>query len=178
MDAQIKLGRKQGTVYNYFGRPRRVGYYLNSTDYKKKAFGERTVGNTLIQSIGGDIIRMVLIKYYKNFIKNPKYKGSTRFLSTIHDEANYSVEKSRAKKIIIELIKMMTIKLPNWPIPFEVGLDIGNAWGSCFPFKFNVETELIEPNYTEEEEEIIEEVDIEVEEPIVNEEEEFDNIFN
>ena len=87
---QIKEGKKNGTVYNYFGRPRRVGYYLNSSDYKRRAFGERTVSNTMIQSIGGDILRMKLIQFYKQFYSTPNAKY-VRFLCTIHDEVNFSV---------------------------------------------------------------------------------------
>ena len=41
----VKMARKNGTVYNYFGLPRRVKFYFDSPDPKRRAFGTRTVNN-------------------------------------------------------------------------------------------------------------------------------------
>lgn len=80
----LNRARKVGTVYNYFGRPRRVGFYLKNADPKKRAFGSRTVANTVIQSVGADLLKISLIKLWNNMFNHANYKDNCRFLSTIH----------------------------------------------------------------------------------------------
>lgn len=79
----IKLAKSTGTIYNYFGRPRRVKSYFRG-DRKQQSFGERTVRNTMIQSMGADIFKVAFLNLYKKLYTNPKYKDHCRFLSTVH----------------------------------------------------------------------------------------------
>ena len=80
----VRRGRKEGTVYNYFGRPRRVRYWFKSQEGKQRAFGARTVNNTLIQSIGAELLRISMIKLWKNLYNHDDWKDKARFLNTIH----------------------------------------------------------------------------------------------
>lgn len=163
----INKARKEGTAYNYFGRPRRVRYWVKHPDGKQRAFGIRTISNTVIQSVGADILKICLIKFYTEKLekKNPLLDG-VRILSNIHDEINYSVPKDKLEEVVKYLVDMMTLKIPGWVVPMEVGIEIGNAWGTCFAYRL-IDGELVpkaeavkEVIPEEVEEEIIEEEDI------------------
>ena len=128
-DQAIRKAKKEGTVYNYFGRPRRVKAYFESNDRKQVAFGERTVKNTVIQSVGADLCKRACIKYYKEMCINPKYQGKHRFLSTIHDEINISVSYED-KELFYEMVKkfydIMYVQVPGWETIFPSCQVIGN----------------------------------------------------
>lgn len=55
IDYMHKLGRRTGMVFTYFGRPRLVGKYYNSSDPHKWAFADRTCVNSVCQGpVTGD----------------------------------------------------------------------------------------------------------------------------
>jgi len=127
-----KKGKREGVVHNYFGRPRRVEEYFRSGDTRQAAFGYRTIVNTVIQSIGGDIIKMAICKLYKKMKDYPA--GDIRFVSVVHDEMNITVKKSILVDMLDWLNEEMTMTFPGWPIPFEVEISLGYSWGEIFTF--------------------------------------------
>jgi DNA polymerase-1 len=129
--------RKEGTAYTMFGRPRRVKWYFAQANSKVVGFAYRTAVNTVIQGSGADILRIAFTRVFKKVLLNPLYREFVRFLSTIHDEINYAVKKNKIYEIVPKLVECMQIKLPNWPIGMEVGLEIGNSWGWTFKFKMD-----------------------------------------
>ena len=145
-DAAIRKAKKTGTVYNYFGRPRRVKAYFDSADRRQIAFGERTVKNTVIQSVGADLCKRACIKYYKEMYLNPKYAGKHRFLSTIHDEINISVsyeDRDLFYEMVRKFYEIMYVQVPGWKVPFDVGIELGNRWGDSFVFKYDENKRLV-----------------------------------
>ena len=60
----IRKIRKTGVVYTWFGRPRRVKYWMQHPEKKKRAFGIRTIKNTQIQGAAGDLLRLMVIRLY------------------------------------------------------------------------------------------------------------------
>ena len=163
----IKQAKATGTVYNYFGRPRRVKHYFRG-DRRQQSFGARTCRNSPIQSMGADIFKVAFLKTYKQLLTNPKYKDHCRFLSTIHDELNLSIEYTD-RKLFMEMLgifyKCMYTKIKGWDVPFEVGVEIGTRWGDSFPFNYDPKTEVLEPDMfkvepkEEKKEEVIQEID-------------------
>lgn len=151
-NACVRKARKTGTAYNYFGRPRRVKFYLNHPEGRMRAFGVRTVNNTVIQSVGAELLKISIIKLWKHLYNNPEYKDHCRFMNTIHDEINSSVDKDYAKEIIPIIMSCMEAKFNGWPVPFVVGLEIGDSFGRTFPFLYDKETKTYQPDW-----EIIEE---------------------
>ena len=181
-DREIRKAKKCGTVYNYFGRPRRVKAYFDSGDRKQIAFGERTVKNTVIQSVGADLCKRACIKYYKEMMLNPKYKGKTRFLSTIHDEINISVnyeDRELFNEMVRKFYEIMYVKVPGWDVPFDVGIELGNRWGDSFVFNYDENGRLVPDMFkVEPKEEVKEEPKpIEKEEPKDDDSFEFDITF-
>lgn len=79
-----KKGRREGTVYTMFGRPRRVSYWANSGDPKMRSFADRTSCNSIVQGSAADISKISLIKIFKNMLNNPNNFDIVRFHSTVH----------------------------------------------------------------------------------------------
>jgi len=127
-----KKGRRAGEIHNYLGRPRRVEEYFRDGDRRKVSFGYRTIVNTVIQSIGADIIKLALCKLYKKMQEYPE--GDIRFVSTVHDEINITVKKEILVEMLNWLSEAMTITFPGWAVPFEVEMSLGYSWGEVFPF--------------------------------------------
>ena len=65
------------------------------------------------------------------------------------DEINSSIEYTD-RKLFMEMLKIhyncMYMKIKGWDVPFEVGVEIGTRWGDSFPFNYNPETEVLEPD--------------------------------
>ena len=126
----INKARREGTVSTIFGRPRRVrGYYANSADYKIKAFADRTVINTQIQGAAGDIMRIIMVKLDEEILSNTQ---EVRFLSTIHDEINFSIQADRILYWLPILLGIMEIQIGK--ITMECGVTLGSSWGDLYPF--------------------------------------------
>lgn len=130
----ISEARQTGTVYTYFGRPRRVKFYLNSPSYRIQSFGERTSVNTRIQGTGADILKWAICNLWRDVLNNPKYKDDCQFISTVHDEINFQVRKERVEEIIPILVQCMRVQGSGWPLAMPVGVEIGTSWGFCVPF--------------------------------------------
>jgi DNA polymerase I-like protein with 3'-5' exonuclease and polymerase domains len=129
----VRYAKKNGYVKTYFGRPRRVKYYLNSSDYKQRSFGERTVKNTSVQGAAGDCLKLMLIRLWKELFLPYKDEG-VRWLGTIHDEVNYIVPKRLLKEVAPIIMRCQRIALPDWPVVLEPDLSIGTSFGSLIPF--------------------------------------------
>lgn len=129
----IRFGRKNGYVKTYFGRPRRVKYYFNSSNRSMQSFGKRTCMNTVVQGCAGDALKLMLVRLWKELFVPYKDKG-VRWLGTIHDEVNYIVPKYLLKEVVPIIMKCQTIKLPDWPVTIEPDLSIGASFGSLIPW--------------------------------------------
>ena len=129
----IRFGRKNGYVKTYFGRPRRVKYYFNSSNRSMQSFGKRTCMNTVVQGCAGDALKLMLVRLWKELFVPYKDKG-VRWLGTIHDEINVIVPKPLLKEVVPIIMKCQTIKLPDWPVIIEPDLSIGTSFGSLIPW--------------------------------------------
>ena len=129
-----------GTGYTLYGRPRRLGWYLKSTDRGMYNFGIRSCTNTVIQGSGADCLKFGMLEVYKKFFlpehreTNRKY---VRFLNTVHDEINYAVKKEYVYNIVPKIISCMRMWQDDWAFPMQVGLDIGNRWGQTVAFNYD-----------------------------------------
>lgn len=142
----IRRARRTGVVYNYLGRPRRVKYWFNTGIGKDIGFACRTVVNTVVQSMGGDVLKIAMIKLWKELLGQPKYQqAGVKFLSTIHDEFNIQVPSDLCYEVIPIIRKCMDRKFPNWRLPIECSLEIGDRWGCTFPFKWTNDERVFEP---------------------------------
>lgn len=144
--ASVRFAKKNGFVKTYFGRPRRVKYYLNHPDRSMRSFGERTVKNTAVQGAAGDCLKLMIIRLWKElFLKYPEVK----WVGSIHDEITYIIPKS----ILIDALKIIkkcqTIKLPDWPVQLDCDISIGKSFGELIPWFLDDETGELTPQIEE-----------------------------
>lgn len=144
--ASVRFAKKNGFVKTYFGRPRRVKYYLNHPDRSMRSFGERTVKNTAVQGAAGDCLKLMIIRLWKElFSKYPEIK----WVGSIHDEITYIIPKS----ILIDALKIIkkcqTIKLPDWPVQLDCDISIGKSFGELIPWFLDDETGELTPQIEE-----------------------------
>lgn len=144
--ASVRYAKKNGFVKTYFGRPRRVKYYLNHPDRSMRSFGERTVKNTAVQGAAGDCLKLMIIRLWKElFLKYPEVK----WVGSIHDEITYIIPKS----ILIDALKIIkkcqTIKLPDWPVQLDCDISIGKSFGELIPWFLDDETGELTPQLEE-----------------------------
>ena len=144
--ASVRYAKKNGFVKTYFGRPRRVKYYLNHPDRSMRSFGERTVKNTAVQGAAGDCLKLMIIRLWKElFSKYPEVK----WVGSIHDEITYIIPKS----ILIDALKIIkkcqTIKLPDWPVQLDCDISIGKSFGELIPWFLDDEIGELTPQIEE-----------------------------
>lgn len=65
----IKEGRRKGIVYTYFGRPRAVWMYYQSSDRSKHSFGDRTCMNSPVQGCLPGFTKVLTRSGYKSIVE-------------------------------------------------------------------------------------------------------------
>ncbi len=145
IEAITNKAKQTGVVYNYFGRPRRVKFYLENSDKKLRAFGARTVVNTSVQSAAADIFKIALLRVWSKYGHGTKYDGIVNIKSMIYDELNFTVKYDYIEEVVPGLVECMAIKVPGWDIPMEVSVSFGQKWGNCFEFNYDANTKVWTP---------------------------------
>lgn len=135
-DYQLRVARKTGTQYNFFGFPRRLRYYLNSSDSKKRGFGKRTIGNNPIQSGCAIMTQASLISVCSKLYENPDWKDDCSFFTFVHDEIDSSVSIDRMIEFINIQHDCQTKKFPNMPVTFETSCALFNRFGTQYETDF------------------------------------------
>ena len=94
----------------------------------------RYVAEGIINKNCGDVCRYLLLSLYHRFFQNRD--KHVDFLSTVHDEINFTIDKDVIVQYLREIQDMMTFNLDSWEFPLETSIDVGNNYGQCFPFKW------------------------------------------
>lgn len=132
VDRLQRRARREGTAYTYFSRPRRIRFYFENG---QAAFGYRTIVNTTVQGTGSDVLKISLLKLWKNMFNHPDYRDYIRFLTTVHDEVDVALRIDKIQETFRRAVKIMTFSLPEWPVTLEVEANLGFSWGNLFPFE-------------------------------------------
>lgn len=132
IDRKQRAGRKNGTVYTFFGRPRRVKGYFDNGNF---SFANRTIINTQIQGSAADMLKLVICKLWTKLLDNPEYKNDVSWSCTIHDEIQYNVRATRCNEITALIEEYQSLKLDQWPIPIITEASIGWSSGGLFAFE-------------------------------------------
>ena len=143
----VSYAREHGTINTGYGRQRRVRSYFQSGDRAQVAFAERTVKNSVVQGTAADVLKLIFCRLWANVFK--PYPDVT-FMSTIHDEVNFSMPKRLAHEVIPICMECMTIRRDDWPVTLECSLSIGrDSLGDLIPFTYNKETKEFTPEWEE-----------------------------
>ena len=152
--------QNEGLVFSAFGRPRNFKGWINTivknsenyddliekqalekaSERVKRAI-ERRVVNHEVQSTCGDILRLVLLKLYIKYFKNRD--PHIDFLSTVHDEINYTIDKEVTVDYVRDLEKLMTFDVLDPRLPISTSTDIGFTYGNMFPFVWEDDTKQV-----------------------------------
>lgn len=160
-EAEIrKMYENDGVVFSAFGRPRQFKGWLTAiarnndsyetllekqevekASFRVKSAIERRVASHLIQGTAGDILRYVMLSLYKRYFKDRD--PHIDFLSTVHDEVNYTIDKEVTVDYIRELEQIMTFDALDKTLPIATSTDIGYTYGNMFPFVWEDDTKKV-----------------------------------
>lgn len=152
-----KMYQNEGVVFTAFGRPRNFKGWINIIDENRNTYNdwseriereraservksavERRVPSHEIQGTAGDILRLVLYKLYKKYFR--QRDPHIDFMSTVHDEINYTIDKDYTVQYVRELEDIMTFDTLDKTLPIATSTDIGFTYGNMFPFVWEDET--------------------------------------
>lgn len=155
-----KMYQNNGVVFNAFGRPRNFEGWINVIDKNRNSYEswydkqnverasfrvqsavERRVSSHIIQGTAGDILRLVLYRLYKKYFKNRD--PHIDFMSTVHDEINYTIDKEVATDYIRDLERIMTFDTLDKTLPITTSTDVGFTYGNMFPFVWEDDTKKV-----------------------------------
>ena len=155
-----KMYYNNGIVFNAFGRPRNFKGWIDVIDKSRENYDnlvqkqaadraadkvkgavERRVSSHIIQGTAGDILRLVLYRLYKRYFKNRD--PHIDFMSTVHDEINYTIDKEVTVQYIRELEELMTFDALDKTLPITTSTDIGFTYGNMFPFVWEDDTKQV-----------------------------------
>lgn len=126
IDNIIMDARKNGYVITLFGR-RRYLNDINSSNYNIRSFAERMAMNTPIQGTAADIIKLAMIKVYRDL---QKARLQSRILLQVHDELLLEVVESEVEKVTI-IVKNAMQDVANLAVDLTVDINIGKSWADA-----------------------------------------------
>lgn len=130
-DRIIASAKRKGMIQTYFGRPRRLrSYYEN----RQIGFANRSAGNTSVQGVAGDILKMVMIKLWKALFNNDEYKNDVGWRVAIHDEIGYSIRATKLMEIMKLIKETQSFKLKDWPVEIMTDPSVGWSMGRVYDF--------------------------------------------
>ncbi|WP_311564942.1 DNA polymerase I [Peptoniphilus duerdenii] len=122
MDYEIETGKKQGYVKTIFNRRRYIPE-LSAKNFNIRSFGERIALNTPIQGSAADIIKIAMVKVYRE-IKKRNLKS--KLILTIHDELVVDAVNDELE-VVEELMKDIMENAVKLNVPLKVSLDTGKS---------------------------------------------------
>ena len=130
-DRLIYSARRKGMLQTFFGRPRRLrSYYEN----KQIGFANRSAGNTSVQGVAGDILKMVMIKLWRALFNNEEFKNDVAWRVAIHDEIGYTIRATKLMHILKIIKETQSVKLPEWPVEIITDPSVGWSMGRVYDF--------------------------------------------
>ncbi len=130
-DRLIYSARRKGMLQTFFGRPRRLrSYYEN----KQIGFANRSAGNTSVQGVAGDILKMVMIKLWRALFNNDEFKNDVAWRVAIHDEIGYTIRATKLMRILKIIKETQSVKLPEWPVEIITDPSVGWSMGRVYDF--------------------------------------------
>jgi len=123
MQRTIQFARENGYVETLMGR-RRYLPQINNQNATVRAEDERAAINMPIQGTAADMIKIAMIKIFREFSKR---KLKSKMLLQVHDELVFEVEKNELEEVKEIVVTQMKTAIPL-KVPVEVEVGIGNNW--------------------------------------------------
>ena len=119
----IQMAKEKGYVTTLFGRRREITEVF-STNHNQAMFGERAAMNMPLQGTASDIIKLAMVKLYKE-LKNLGL--NTKMILQVHDELIFNVPKSELD-IVKKLVKEYMENVVKLNVPLVVEIKTGKNW--------------------------------------------------
>lgn len=119
----IRKARQTGYVTTILNRRRYIPD-INSRNFRRRSFAERTAMNTPIQGSAADIIKIAMVRVYRNLRKN---NLNTNMLLQVHDELIFDVPKDELSEVK-KIVKRDMENAISLKVPLIVDFKQGNNW--------------------------------------------------
>lgn len=123
MNRMIEDARKTGRAVTLYGRYRELAD-INSKNFQRRSFAERTAMNTPIQGTAADIMKMAMIAVYDK-MKAGDFKS--RVLLQVHDELVAEVTADE-KEAVAKLLKETMESVVSLRVPLVADVNEGKNW--------------------------------------------------
>ena len=126
MQEAIKKAKKTGYSMTMFGRRREIAE-LKSNNYMVRQFGERVAMNTPVQGTAADIMKIAMIKVFKELQKR---NLKTKIVLQVHDEMMLEApieEKEEIKKLLQKCMESAA----NLKVPLIAEVSEAKNWYDC-----------------------------------------------
>lgn len=123
MNGMIEDARKTGRAVTLYGRYRELAD-INSKNFQRRSFAERTAMNTPIQGTAADIMKMAMIAVYDK-MKAGNFKS--RVLLQVHDELVAEVTADE-KEAVAKLLKETMESVVSLRVPLVADVNEGKNW--------------------------------------------------
>ncbi|WP_297040671.1 DNA polymerase I [uncultured Dialister sp.] len=123
MQSMVEKAKETGRAVTLFGRYRELPD-INSKNFNRRSFAERTAMNTPIQGTAADIMKMAMIEVYRK-MKEGGYKS--RVLLQVHDELVAEVVNEE-KEEIAKLLKETMESVVTLKVPLVADVNEGKNW--------------------------------------------------
>ncbi len=123
LEGVVEQAREKGYAETIFGRQRQIPE-LKSSDHNTFQAGRRMALNTPIQGSAADIIKLAMVKIYRE-IRSRGLK--TRMILQVHDELVFEVPENE-KERIEQLVRESMENICSLKVPLKVNLGWGRNW--------------------------------------------------
>ena len=123
MDQTIEKVKKKGYAETLYGRKRYIPE-INSSNYHRRSFAERSAINTPVQGTAADIMKKSMLDVYDSLKETDL---EINILLQVHDELVFEVAKKDLKKAAL-LIKAKMEAAAELDVPLLVDLQIAENW--------------------------------------------------
>jgi len=123
MHDTVEFGKKYGFVETMFKR-RRYLPELSSSNFNTRAFGERVALNMPIQGTAADIIKIAMVKVYKELTSHKMKSG---LILQVHDELVIETHISE-KERVEEILRSCMQEAVKLDVPLIADVKTGSNW--------------------------------------------------
>ncbi|MCI5721650.1 MAG: DNA polymerase I [Firmicutes bacterium] len=123
MDAEVAFCKENGYTKTIMGRKRYI-HEINSSNYMTRNLGERLAMNSPIQGSAADIIKIAMIRVYRE-LKEKNYRS--KLILQVHDELIIKADRDEKERIEELLIRNMEEAM-QLKVKLESDLNTGETW--------------------------------------------------
>ena len=123
LDSVIEKCKNDGYVKTYFGRIREIPD-INSRNFNKRSFAERTAMNTPIQGTAADVIKKAMIDVQNELLSR---KMKSKLILQVHDELIIDADPSEVEEVK-EILRRNMEGAADFAVPLEIDMKVGGSW--------------------------------------------------